>query len=254
MAALLDALRGRARQRDANAVDVIADSAKAAASQKTYDVAAVERALHDLGMGIVEFEAAVAQARQRAIWLSQFEQLNAATTRAAKLEAAIQAEEAKLDQMRQATIAKCAKLREEWNVVEANRITGANARDELLSPANVPGSIGREYRDALVASQAADEAVGAARRAVRDQQERIASEQRWIEQLTGEAGTLKPDRVFTRGGEHTGEPPRVQEHRQALARAQRRKSEADAALADAEQAAAVARKALDALTLEVLKA
>lgn len=255
MAALLDALRGRARQRDANAVDVIANAARAAAASKTYDVAALEQALHDKGMSIADFESAVALARQRAIWLSHFEQLNAASNRAAKIEAMIQAEENKLEEMRQAMIAKCGKLREELAVVETNRSAGQKARESLLTGSNVPGSIGQRYRDALDASHAAEVAADEARSAVREQAEKIGAAERWIASLTGDTNMIKPDRQMTPGGKPTpAESRELQEHRTALARAQRRKSEADSVLADAEKAAAVARKAVETLIADVLKA
>lgn len=255
MAALLDALRGRARQRDANAIDVIANAARAAAASKTYDVAALEQALHDQGKSIADFESAVALARQRAIWLSHFDQLNAASSRVAKIEAAIEAEERKLEEMRQAMIAKCGKLREELAVVETNRAAGQRAREQLLAVENVPGSIGRQYREAVDAAQAAEVAADAARSAVREQAEKIATAERWIKSLTSGTPTIKPDRDITRGGQPaSNESPELQEQRTALARAQRRKSEADSVLADADKAATVARKAVEALISDVLKA
>ena len=107
MALLIDALRGRLRQREATSIDTVAAAARAAARGESYDVAAIEAALVETRQTATDFEAAVDVARQRQTWLKQFEQLAAAASKADKLEAAIQAEEEKLAEARRAAIARC---------------------------------------------------------------------------------------------------------------------------------------------------
>lgn len=151
MPALLDVLRSRARQRELNALDLIVEAARAAASGATYDLAAVEKALQTQGMTLNDFEAAVGKARQRALWLSQFDRLNAATGRVAKLKTAIDAEEERFTQQRLAAAEKVKNLQAELDVYQAACDAGIEARAQLLNPANVPGTVGDRYREAIAA-------------------------------------------------------------------------------------------------------
>jgi hypothetical protein len=257
MPAILETLIGRARQRELNAVDLIADAARAAAAEKTYDVGALEAALREAGQTITDFEKAVDTARQRAVWLKQFDGLATATNRTAKLEAAIRAEEDKFDEMRQAMIARCDKVRAELAVVTANREAGERAKHELLNPPSVPGTIGVKWREAVAAREQAEQAVEATQSELREASERVRSEERWIEQLTG--GTVK---TFTlpkllKTDEDRSVPvdnSKVEDHRRVLARVTRRVAEIEARLAQEEKALASAKRVADQLAGEVLKA
>lgn len=256
MPAILDTLMGRARQRELNAVDLIAAAARAAAADKTYDVGALEAALREAGQTISDFESAVDKARQRAIWLRQFDGLATAANRAAKLEAAIKADEDKLDDMRQAMIARCDKIRSELAVVSANREAGERAKQELLNPGNVPGIIGAKWRDAVAARDQAEQAVEAAQRELREASDRVRSEQRWIEQLTGgPVKTFALPKLLKTDDERSMpvDTSKVEEHRRALARASRRVAEIEVRLTDEQKALAVAKKVTDQLAGEVLK-
>jgi hypothetical protein len=254
MPAILDTLIGRARQRELNAVDLIADAARAAAAEKTYDVGALEAALREAGQTITDFEKAVETARQRAVWLKQFDGLATATNRTAKLQSAIDSEEAKFEEMRQAMIGRCNKVRAELVVVTANREAGERAKHELLNPAIVPGTIGVKWREAVAAREQAEAAVEDAMREMREVNQRIKSEEGWIAQLTGEkAETIRPFIAIKRP-EEPAETQKIEDKRKALARAHRRKEEVEATLKAAEQAAAKAKKAVEDLRPEVLKA
>ncbi len=255
MPALLAVLRGRIKEKEILAIDHVAEAARAAAAGRTYDLAALESALAQRGMTIADFEKAVETAKKRALWLSRFDGLAAATTRANKLEAAIRTEEQKLEEQRLAVVAKVGKIRQELEIVTANRNAGDAAKAELLNPDNVPGSIGDRYRNAYEALREAESAVDAATRKVREQAEKIRSAERWIEQFGRQPRQLQPDRILTLGGEPAPtESVELRDHRTALARAQRRKAEADAELATAEDAAAAARIAVEEMIPEVLKA
>lgn len=255
MAALLDALRGRMATREANALDTIAAGARAAARGETYDAGAVEKAMADTGTTLVDFERAVEVASKRRAWLADFDRLVAATAKVGKLEAAAAAEKAKFEAAHKAFIERANAIDAELAVHRAAQDKGQEARGNLLDPRHVPGLIGDKYRAAVHDAEEAAAALDRAQRDVREQAARIKSETEWIADLTGE-GTgpkqIKPSALL--GGQaERGESPRVQEHRTFLARAMRRKAEADAALVEAEKVAARCRKAVEALVPEVIK-
>lgn len=256
MPALLDALRGRMKQRNQNAIDTIASAARAAARGERSDPGAVEKALQDTGMTMADFEDAVEQATRRKEWLANFEKLANATAKVKKLEAAAQAEQTKFEATRAAFIERAEAIDADLRTHRQTRDAGQLARDRLLDPRSVPGSIGQRYREAVAEAEAMQSEADRARNALREQADRVKSEQAWIEQIAGEQErTLKPDRILTRGGRPDPDDSyRLQDHRNALQRAQRRKAEAEAQLTEAERNAARARRAVDELIPEVLNA
>jgi hypothetical protein len=256
MPALLDALRGRMKQREANAIDTIAAAARAAARGESYDIGATEKALIETGMSVDDFEAAVERARRRLAWLDDFEKFATATNKVAKLEAAVEAEKAKFEAARKAFHEKGSALDADLATYRTARDKGREARDRLLDPRDVPGTIGEKYRQAVAEAEAAASALERAQAAVREQAARVKSENEWIAQLTGEREKqMKPDRIMLRPNDAPeGDSYRIQKHRNDLARAQRRKAEAEAQVIEAEKTAARTRRAVDALLPEVLNA
>jgi hypothetical protein len=252
---ILETLRGRIQQRQMNATDTIATAARAAASGASCDVGAVEKALEQSGQSATDFEAAVEQARRRVAWLADFDKGNSATSKIKKLETAATAERTKFEAARAAFLSRAEAIDAELRTLREVHDRGQRAQENLLDARGVPGTLGERYREAVEELDAANVAVGDANRALREINDRARSEQRWIDQLTGEqAQQVKPDRIFLRGNEPTGgESHRIEEHRTALARAQRRKVEAEAVLTEAEKNADRARRAVDALLPEVLK-
>jgi chromosome segregation ATPase len=254
MPTILEALRGRIQQRQLNALDTVAAGAKAAARGERYDVLSIEKALLEAGMTMADFEKAVERAGERATWLSDFEQLANASAKAKKLEASLEAERSRFEATRAAYFEKAQALESQLREVQAIRDRARAAHDRLLDPREVPGMAGEKYRRAVAEAEAANAELGQAERAVREQQEKIKSEQGWIQQLLGEdAKEINPSRISLRD-ENPRESPRLEEHRLALTRAERRKAEAEKVLAEAEKRAALARKAVDALVAEVLQA
>lgn len=255
MPTILEALRGRIQQRQCNAVDTIAAAARAAARGERHDVASIEKALLEAGMTMADFEAAVRKAGHRAAWLADFEQLASASAKAKKLEATAAAEKEKFEAARTAFLERANALDAELRHFTSICGKGRDARQRLLEPREVPGSIGERYRQAVEELDAANVAVGEAERALREHQERIKSEQGWIRQLSGEdEKEIHPSRISIRDKSPPAESPRLEEHRKALARAERRAADAKEQLFEAEKQAALATKALDALVPEVLKA
>ena len=257
MAAILDALRGRMRQRESNAIDAIAAGARAAARGESYDVTAIESALVETRQTATDFEAAVDVARQRQTWLKQFEQLAAAASKSDKLAAAIAAEEAKLDEARRAAIARCDTLRAELAIHTSRRDQGRDARESLLRPAGVPGTIGDQWRSAVDARDAAEIQREDTQRQLREARSKFKSEEGWIEQIIGEADkALKPN-IFDRlaGQKLYGDQAnRVEQHTLAMKRAQRRMAELEEQLGNDEKTLTRTQKAVDDLAAQVVKA
>lgn len=255
MPALLDVLRGRMKERELQAVDVIAEAARAAASGETYDIGAIEKALTLTGQTMDDFEAAVEIARKRAAWLIAFDKLNAATSKVSKLEAAAEAEKAKFEAARRAFMEKAENLDADLATARLIRDKGRDARDRLLDPQEVPGSIGEKFRKAKAEAMVADEALEAVQRQMREIMDRVKSEEQWIAQLsTTSQKEIKPDRLLAQDPIPTASSGRLEEHERALARALRRKKEAEAQLTEAERVAALASRAVASLVPEVLKA
>lgn len=255
MPAILDALRGRIIQREATALDTVVAGARAAARGEAYDVGAIESALAEIGKSVADFEKMVEAARARITWLSDFDKLTSSLGKIRKLEAAAAAENEKFENVRSAYLERITAIDRELALYLAARDRGEEGRYQLLDPRHVPGTLGEKYREAKEKAQEADAAVERIAREIHEHAEREKSEEEWIEQLVGEERrTIGPDILARLRGAQPEEPLRLQEHRAALARAQRRKAEAEAALVEAQKAAAVARKAVDALVPEVLKA
>jgi hypothetical protein len=257
MAAIIDALRGRMRQREATSVDTIAAAARAAARGESYDVTQIESALVETRQTAADFEAAVDVARQRQTWLKQFEQLAAATSKADKLEAAIQAEEEKLAEALRAAINRCDAMRAELAIHASRRDQGKDAREALLRPAGVPGTIGDQWRAAVDARDAAEVQREDTQRLLREARSKFKSEEGWIEQIVGEADkALKPN-IFDRlaGQKLYGDQAnRVEQHTLALKRAQRRIAELEEQLGNDEKTLTRTQKAVDELAAQVVKA
>jgi hypothetical protein len=202
-----------------------------------------------------DFEKAVALAGKRAAWQRDFDKLAAASSKLAKLETAIAQEEAKFEEIRKAFLQRVETLDADRATARTARDAGQAAKDNLLDPRNVPGgTVGVKYREAVAAAEAADVAVQDAERELREIVRRIKSEEEWIVQLVGQPEKDLVNYLPLKPRESSRESPKLEEHRLALARHQRRKGEAETKLADAQKAAAAARKAVEALVPEVLKA
>jgi hypothetical protein len=255
MPALLDALRGRIKQREGNALDTFAAAARAAARGEAYDVAAIERALVELGKTTADFEVAVELASKRAAWLAEFEKLSSATAKVNKLEAAATAEQTKFEAARRAFMEKAEAIDADLATARSMRDRGIDARSKLLDPRDVPGAIGDKYREAVAEAQAAASDLQRAQSNLREIRARVKSEKEWIEQLSGgPVKQLQPPLLVVKPAEAAHEHPKLEEHRLYLARALRRQGEAEAQLTEAEKVAAAASRAVDALAAEVLKA
>jgi chromosome segregation ATPase len=242
------------KQREFNAHDTVAAAARAAARGESYDVGAIETALIEARLSMEDFEKAVEIAGKRAAWLREFEKLATANNKLTKVEAAIAVEQARFEEQRRAFMEKAEALDAERAAAQTARGAGENAKGQLLDPRLVPGTIGEKYRQAVAEADAADEAVAEVERQLREIARRIKSEEEWIVQLAGKPDQNLLNYLPIKPREATGESFKVEEHRTALARNQRRKAEAEGQLVEVKKAATKARKAVEALVPDVLKA
>jgi hypothetical protein len=242
------------KQREGNALDTFAAGARAAARRESYDVAALERALVELGKTTADFEAAVEVATARAAWLADVDKLAAVTAKVNKLEAAATAEQTKFEAARRAFVEKATAIDADLKIARATQDKGRDARDRLLDPRGVPGTLGEKYRAAVADAEAASVVLAEVERNLREIRARIKSEREWIAQLSGETvKQIQPDRIFVKSGEPVREDSRIEEHRVYLARAMRRRDEAESQLTEAEKVAAATARAVETLAAEVLK-
>ena len=254
MPGLLDALRGRMKQRELNAIDTVAAAARAAARGEGYDVGAIETALIEARLSMDDFEKSVEIAGKRATWLRDFEKLATMNNKVTKGEAAIAAEREKFEAARRAFAEKVEAIDADLSTARTARDSGQAAKSNLLDPRLVPGTIGEKYRQAVDEAEAAEAAVGEVQRQLREISQRIKSEEEWIVQLVGQPEKDLLNYLPLKPRPMAGESFKLEEHRTALARNQRRKAEAEGQLAEAEKAAARTKKAVEALVPEVLKA
>jgi len=242
------------KQRELNAIDTVAAAARAAARGEGYDVGAIETALIEARLSMDDFEKSVEVAGKRSAWLREFEKLATASNKLTKAEAAIAAEQARFEEQRKAFMERAEALDADRAAAQTARDAGDNARGHLLNPKQVPGTIGEKYRQAVADAEAADATVGELQRDIREIAQRIKSEEEWIVQLVGEPERNVSHYLPIKPREMAGESFKLEDHRNALARAQRRKAEADAQHVEAQKIAARAKKAVEALVPDVLKA
>jgi len=241
------------KQRETNAVDTVAAAARAAARGESYDVGAIENALIEARLSMNDFETQVELAAKRAAWGRDFERLANASNKVQKAEAALAAERTKFEATQKAFFEKAQAIEADIRTASRDRDAAQTARGHLLDPNNVPGTIGEKYREATAKAEADAAAVEQVQRQLREIATRIKSEQEWIVQITGEGeagGSLYRQLLPQKAPESM----KLQDHRAALLRGQRRKAEAEGQLAEAQKKAALSKKVVEDMAPEVLKA
>lgn len=254
MGSFLDVLRGRMAQRQSNAFDTLADAARAVAEDRAADSGAVEAALVETRQTVADFEQLVETARQRSQWRKHFEHLAAASGKVQKLEAKVATEEQHREEVLRASNEKLYALRQELEAASTMKSRGEEAKARLTDPKAVPGSIGEAYRQAVEEHRLAEVEAERCRRQLREARERIKSEEGWVKQLKGsepgQSALLKPAPQWSAGSSSGS----LEEHELALKRWQRRGTEAEEALKQAEAALAKAEKAVEQLLPKVVAA
>lgn len=254
--AVLDRMAGRLKQRKTTAREVVEQAARRIAGGETVDEAALEGAIVEAGLAIDDLqrlaEFYVARREKRQV----LDALGAARKRLAAVDARIAAENAKHAEIVDAYKKRWIALREEADAATREVDAGRAARDWLLELANCPPSMQDDYRRLLDEEQAATVAVGDATRVVRELRERILSEKRSIESLTGAtAQEIDPSLVplNRRNGRVIANDEQIEEHRRTIKRLEGRLVEAESVLAAAEKQLAAATLALGNMRDRILK-
>lgn len=249
-------LLGRQRQRRVgSADDVLAAAAQEHAAGKTPDLAAVDAALHELHKPIEHFGELCRVAALRHDAGAAFEKLGTATTKQRRIDDAIMAEKAKHEEARKLHLSRMAGLEAEKKAIDDVVAKAHEARETLLVPANVIGSVRPRYEEALADRQAALVEVERLRRELRQHQQRLKEADRWIESIVRSADQqIAPGGLI---GRTPALPPAVQRqlepHELDKQRAQRRIDETEPQLREAEERLDRAERAVVAVEVEILK-
>lgn len=247
MIQILDALTGRARQRQATNDEVLVNAARRAANNESVDVDAVDAALVATGRTPEAFAELVELAGKRRRWHADMDRGPAAKAAAAKATATLQSEEARFVAVRDAWHQRAGQLQQEANAATALADRARDARNALVHPDSVPvPALADRLRAAHEAMGTATNRVAAATRAQSEQQARI-------KQATGQLELMAKEHGRELGPVPARDMPRAEEHTLTITRAKRRLAEADAELAEAHKALAAATAELAAAEDAALK-
>ena len=222
---VLDLLRGRKVERHTNNADAIAAAARKTAANESVDHLALEHAMVEEGLSVEDFATLVGQAERRQSWRAAMDKLPAATARAAKANATIEKERAAFEAVRDAWFQRANELDAELSAAETIVRAGNDAREQLSTPANVPGVVGERLAEAAADQQEAVERVAGVERARRE----------WHENLSRNNGFAERHNDSERGKDYS----------RLATQAERRLAELAAELVDANAALVDAQKHLD---------
>jgi len=180
---LLDKLANRMRQRELNHHDRLAAAAKAAARGESVDIASLEEALVSTRQSVDDFRALCEYEAERAQRLAVFEKLANAQGKYDKLQRAMDAEDAKFREARDAFQKRYNALADQAKEISREVDAATAARDWLLDYHNVRGGLGSEYRAAIKAKEAADHKVGDITRQIKAIGDDIKSVDRSVEEI-----------------------------------------------------------------------
>lgn len=253
--AILELLSRQRKQRVGTADDLLAAAARDHAAGKEVDLADVDRALHEIGMPVEHFATLVEVATIRRNAGAALEKLGLAQTKQRRVAASIEAETKKYEEVRKAYLDRMAALEAERKAIDEVVAKAQQARETLLVPANVLGSVRQRYEDALADRQQASATVERLRRELRQHRDRLKEAGRWIESITRSV-----DREITPVG-IVKQPSRLPASviRQLEApeldkkRAQRRIDETEPQLREAEDKLDRAERAVVAIEMEILR-
>lgn len=253
--AILELLSRQRKQRVGTADDVLAAAARDHAAGKQVDLADVDRALHELGMPVEHFATLVEVATTRRDANAALEKLGLAQTKQRRVAASIETETKKYEEVRKAYLDRMAALEAERKAIDAVVAKAHQARETLLTPANVLGSVRQRYEDSLADRQQALTTVERLRRELRQHRERLKEADRWIDSIARSA-----DHEITPVGivKQSSRPPasvarQLEPHELDKKRAQRRIDETEPQLREAEDVLDRAERAVVAIEVEILK-
>ena len=231
MVGILETLRSRMVQRRETNAESLAAAARRIAAGETVDAASVETALVAEGRSVDDFEAMCELARRRQTWHAARDKGPAAIIQRDKLNAELNDARELFERSRLAWVEKSGRLSSQLSAVVSIVQASDDATDRLTNPANVPGVLAERLRAADAGHVKALDALETVRRELREARARVKNETDWCEHKKQFNSNTH---MSTLG-----------DHQKALARAERRVGELEAALPPAEAAVAAALKTLN---------
>lgn len=255
MAAILELLGRQRQKRVGDASDELAVAARQHAAGKSVDLAAVDRALAELGMPLEHFDELCRIAAVRRDAGAALEKLGSATTKQQRLDESMAAERHKFDEYRAGFVSRMTALEAQKAAVDAVVASGHTARQTLLVPSNVLGSLRTRYEETLAERQSSAEAVEQIQRELRQHRSKLAEAGRWIASIMQSVDReIQPTGLLKQAKQV---PPSVarqlEPHELDIKRAQRRIDEAEAKLRDAEERHDRAERSVVAVETLILK-
>jgi hypothetical protein len=190
-AELLDTLRARASRRHDTAVESAWAAAKRLAAGESVSPENVETALGEAGLTVDDFDRLVALARRRRDWFAAVDKATPARAAHDKLAAKLDGERAAFDEACRRWHERAKAADAELAALDTVVRAGANARDELCKPANLPAAVAARVQAALDEQHAANVAVGDVNRAIREQRG-ILDQRTWMAEQKREGGRWHP--------------------------------------------------------------
>lgn len=170
-AELLDTLRARVSRRNQTAAEGAWAAAKRLAVGESVSPENVEAVLAEAGLTVDDFDGLIALARQRRGWFGAVDKATPARVAHGKLAATLEADRVAFDEVRRRWQEKTAAADAELAALDSVVRAGANARDELCKPANLPAAVAARVQAALDDQHAANVAAGDVRRALAEQRD-----------------------------------------------------------------------------------
>jgi hypothetical protein len=239
MVGILETLRSRMTARRENNSESLVAAARRIAAGESVDAGSVEAALVAESKSVDDFEALCELARRRLTWHAARDKGPAAIVQRDKLNAELDAARELFERTRLAWVEKSGRLASQLSAVVSIVQASDDATERLTNPANVPGVLAERIRTADAEHVEALEAVEAIQRELREARSRVKTETEWV--------THKKE---FNNNTHLST---LDDHKRALARAERRAAELEAALPPAEAAVAAALKTLGERRAAALK-
>jgi hypothetical protein len=239
MVGILETLRTRMVQRRETNAESLAAAARRIAAGETVDAASVENALIAEGRSVDDFEAMCELARRRQTWHAARDKGPAAIIQRDKLARELDDAREAYERTRLAWVEKSGQLSRQIDAAISVVSTADDATARLTAPDNVPGVLAERIRAADAEHVEALETLETVRRELKEARARVKDETSWCEHK----------QAFN-NNTHLST---LDDHKRALARAERRVSELEAAMKPAEAAVAAALKMLQERRAAALK-
>jgi hypothetical protein len=253
------ALRQRSQSRSDQALDVLAKAARDQAAGLEVDVQAVDSALHELKLNVDDFARMVEAATRRRSALADLEKLAVARGKRDKAQTQLDQEKVRISEAIEAYEQRAAAIAGTLQAAQAVVDAAEAARRVLLVPDDVPGVVGRVYREAIERAATATKEHDSISQRHRETNGRVSLHAGWIKKLSSvEAESLVPSSWVAPQGQpewqRDGHDGQLEEHHKQWRRASRELADIETELAAAKEEVDAAKRALAAAELDALKA